>query len=56
VALVDALKEIQAHDPEVEQILSSEYKYILENAEKLKTAHKRQPSYLDRLYGSSICI
>ncbi|CAG7829503.1 unnamed protein product [Allacma fusca] len=51
VALIDALKEIQAHDPEVEHVLSSEYKYILANAEKLRATHKRQPSYLDRLYG-----
>jgi len=45
------LKEIQAHDPDVEQVLSSEYQYILSNAAKLRAAHRRQPNYLDRLYG-----
>ncbi len=54
VALIEALKEIQAHDPEFDKILSSDYKYILTNAEKLKAAHKRQPNYLDRLYGMPI--
>jgi len=52
VALIDPLKEIQTHDPEVEEVLSSEYKYILANAEKLKSLLKRQPSYLNRLYGN----
>lgn len=52
VSLIDALKEIQTHDPDVEQVLSSEYKYILGNAEKLKALLKRQPSYLNRLYGN----
>ncbi|XP_035704623.1 Bardet-Biedl syndrome 7 protein homolog [Folsomia candida] len=51
VALIEALKEIQAHDPDFEKILSSEYKYILNNADKLKAMHKRQPNYLDRLFG-----
>lgn len=51
VSLIDALKEIQTHDPDVDQVLSSEYKYIIENAETLLKTHKRQPSYLDRLYG-----
>lgn len=51
MALIEALKEIQAHDAEFEKVLSSEYKYILNNSEKLKAAHKRQPNYLDRLYG-----
>lgn len=56
MALIDALKEIQAHDPEFETILSTEYKYILTNADKLKAAHKRQPNYLDRLYGNENLI
>ena len=52
VQLIDALKEIEAHEPDVQQLLSSEYKYILQNADTLRTTYKRQPSYLERLYGS----
>ncbi|ODM95967.1 Bardet-Biedl syndrome 7 protein [Orchesella cincta] len=51
VSLIDVLKEIQAHDPDVANVLTPEYRHILTNADKLRATHKRQPSYLDRLYG-----
>lgn len=52
VSLIDVLKEIQAHDSEVSGYLTPEYKFILANADKLRATYKRQPSYLDRLYGN----
>ncbi|XP_003221848.2 Bardet-Biedl syndrome 7 protein [Anolis carolinensis] len=50
VELIDALKELQAHEGNTD-FLIPEYRSILEEAEQLIQEHKKQPTSLERLYG-----
>ncbi|XP_053259470.1 Bardet-Biedl syndrome 7 protein isoform X3 [Podarcis raffonei] len=50
VELLDALKELQAHEGNTD-FLVPEYRSILEEAEELLKEHKKQPTSLERLYG-----
>nr|XP_060635600.1 Bardet-Biedl syndrome 7 protein [Anolis sagrei ordinatus] len=50
VELIDALKELQAHEGNTD-FLIPEYRSILEEAEQLTQEHKKQPTSLERLYG-----
>ncbi|XP_033015685.1 Bardet-Biedl syndrome 7 protein isoform X2 [Lacerta agilis] len=50
VELLDALKELQAHEGNTD-FLIPEYRSILEEAEELLNEHKKQPTSLERLYG-----
>jgi len=50
VQLIDALKELQVHENNVD-FLASEYRQILEDADQLQEAYKKQPCHLERLYG-----
>nr|XP_020637128.1 Bardet-Biedl syndrome 7 protein isoform X4 [Pogona vitticeps] len=50
VELIDALKELQAHEGNMD-FLIPEYRSILEEAEQLLSEHKKQPTSLERLYG-----
>ncbi|XP_063692711.1 Bardet-Biedl syndrome 7 protein homolog [Bolinopsis microptera] len=50
VQLIDALKELSMHEPNLD-FLSPEYKDIILNADKLQAAFKLQPCHLERLYG-----
>ncbi|XP_044285263.1 Bardet-Biedl syndrome 7 protein isoform X2 [Varanus komodoensis] len=50
VELIDALKELQAHEGNAD-FLIPEYRTILEEAEQLLREHKKQPTSLERLYG-----
>ncbi|XP_061441181.1 Bardet-Biedl syndrome 7 protein isoform X1 [Rhineura floridana] len=50
VELIDALKELQAHEGNTD-FLIPEYRSILEEAEELLKEHKKQPTSLERLYG-----
>ncbi|CAI5784419.1 Bardet-Biedl syndrome 7 protein isoform X1 [Podarcis lilfordi] len=50
VELLDALKELQAHEGNTD-FLIPEYRSILEEAEELLKEHKKQPTSLERLYG-----
>ncbi|XP_072857803.2 BBSome complex member BBS7 isoform X2 [Pogona vitticeps] len=50
VELIDALKELQAHEGNMD-FLIPEYRSILEEAEQLLNEHKKQPTSLERLYG-----
>ncbi|XP_061441182.1 Bardet-Biedl syndrome 7 protein isoform X2 [Rhineura floridana] len=49
VELIDALKELQAHEGNTD-FLIPEYRSILEEAEELLKEHKKQPTSLERLY------
>ena len=53
VQLIDALKELQVHENNVD-FLASEYRQILDDAEQLQDAYKKQPCHLERLYGKSL--
>ena len=48
--MIDALKELQVHENNVD-FLASEYRQILEDADQLQEAYKKQPCHLERLYG-----
>ncbi|XP_067324774.1 Bardet-Biedl syndrome 7 protein isoform X1 [Anolis sagrei] len=50
VELIDALKELQAHEGNTD-FLIPEYRSILDEAEQLTQEHKKQPTSLERLYG-----
>ncbi|XP_007436383.1 Bardet-Biedl syndrome 7 protein, partial [Python bivittatus] len=50
VELIDALKELQAHEGNMD-FLIPEYRSILEEADQLLKEHKKQPTSLERLYG-----
>ncbi|KAJ7326996.1 hypothetical protein JRQ81_016755 [Phrynocephalus forsythii] len=50
VELIDALKELQAHEGNTD-FLIPEYRNILKEAEQLLKEHKKQPTSLERLYG-----
>ncbi|XP_072170884.1 BBSome complex member BBS7-like [Diadema setosum] len=50
VQLVDALKELQIHEGDLE-FMSPEYRQILSDADRLQQEYKKQPCHLERLYG-----
>ncbi|XP_041130154.1 Bardet-Biedl syndrome 7 protein [Polyodon spathula] len=50
VQLIDALKELQVHEGNVD-FLIPEYRSILEEADHLLEEYKKQPAHLERLYG-----
>ncbi|XP_022086868.1 Bardet-Biedl syndrome 7 protein homolog [Acanthaster planci] len=50
VQLIDALKELQIHEGDLE-FLSPEYRQILGDADTLQAEYKKQPCHLERLYG-----
>ncbi|XP_071787420.1 BBSome complex member BBS7-like [Asterias amurensis] len=50
VQLIDALKELQIHEGDLE-FMSPEYRQILSEADKLQAEYKKQPCHLERLYG-----
>ncbi|XP_066575921.1 BBSome complex member BBS7 [Amia ocellicauda] len=50
VQLIDALKELQVHEGNVD-FLIPEYRSILEEASHLLEEYKKQPAHLERLYG-----
>ncbi|XP_006007349.1 Bardet-Biedl syndrome 7 protein [Latimeria chalumnae] len=50
VQLIDALKELQIHEGNVD-FLIPEYRCILEEADHLLEEYKKQPAHLERLYG-----
>ncbi|XP_015681430.1 Bardet-Biedl syndrome 7 protein [Protobothrops mucrosquamatus] len=50
VELIDALKELQAHEGNMD-FLIPEYRNILEESDQLLKEHKKQPTSLERLYG-----
>ncbi|XP_032079429.1 Bardet-Biedl syndrome 7 protein isoform X1 [Thamnophis elegans] len=50
VELIDALKELQAHEGNMD-FLIPEYRNILEESDQLLIEHKKQPTSLERLYG-----
>ncbi|XP_006629230.1 Bardet-Biedl syndrome 7 protein isoform X1 [Lepisosteus oculatus] len=50
VQLIDALKELQVHEGNVD-FLIPEYRSILEEASRLLEEYKKQPAHLERLYG-----
>jgi len=51
VALIEPLRDLQAHEADVSSFLSPEYLHILEHADDLQVAFKKQPAQLERLYG-----
>ncbi|XP_029442221.1 Bardet-Biedl syndrome 7 protein [Rhinatrema bivittatum] len=50
VQLIDALKELQVHEGNMD-FLIPEYRSILEEADQLLEEYKKQPAHLERLYG-----
>ncbi|XP_038255296.1 Bardet-Biedl syndrome 7 protein isoform X2 [Dermochelys coriacea] len=50
VQLIDALKELQVHEGNVD-FLIPEYRCILEESDHLLEEYKKQPAHLERLYG-----
>ncbi|NXS45280.1 BBS7 protein, partial [Balaeniceps rex] len=50
VHLIDALRELQVHEGNVDFLLPK-YRSILEEADQLLDEYKRQPAHLERLYG-----
>ncbi|XP_030335196.1 Bardet-Biedl syndrome 7 protein [Strigops habroptila] len=50
VHLIDALRELQVHEGNVDFLLPK-YRSILEEADQLLEEYKRQPAHLERLYG-----
>lgn len=50
VQLIDALKELEVYENDT-SFLTEEYREILDNAETLQEAFKKQPCHLERLYG-----
>ncbi|XP_078457100.1 BBSome complex member BBS7 isoform X1 [Lampetra fluviatilis] len=50
VQLIDALKELQVHEGNMD-FLIAEYRAILLEADSLQEEFKKQPSHLERLYG-----
>jgi len=51
VALIEPLRDLEAHEADVASFLSPEYLHILEHATELQAAFKKQPAQLERLYG-----
>ncbi|XP_048365921.1 Bardet-Biedl syndrome 7 protein [Sphaerodactylus townsendi] len=50
VELIDALKELQTHEGNMD-FLIPEYRNIVEEADQLLKEHEKQPASLERLYG-----
>jgi len=50
VQLIDSLKELQTYENDT-SFLTEEYREIIDNAETLQDAFKKQPCHLERLYG-----
>eukprot|EP00075_Anas_platyrhynchos_P022788 XP_027312041.1 Bardet-Biedl syndrome 7 protein [Anas platyrhynchos] len=50
VHLIDALRELQVHEGNVDFLLPK-YRSILEEADQLLEEYKKQPAHLERLYG-----
>ena len=50
VQLIDALKELEVYENDT-SFLTEEYREILDNADTLQEAFKKQPCHLERLYG-----
>ncbi|XP_030047637.1 BBSome complex member BBS7 [Microcaecilia unicolor] len=50
VQLIDALKELQIHEGNMD-FLIPEYRGILEESDQLLQEYKKQPAHLERLYG-----